>query len=176
MAVSGDSKIEITTSQAVGIGVILVVGLFGFFQFFVGGVASDITELRGDVKEIRQSASQSVEKSFISDADLKQAIVNLDKNFAILTNDLASLVKSTDGQLQMINVSFGEMRNNWAETNNAIVSISDRLTRIEGRFQNTPYSPPPGGGGTSGGMGSGGTGNDIKIPKLNPSPFLPEPE
>ena len=59
MPVTGDSKIVVTTAQAVGIGIVLVVGLFGFFQFFVGGVATDITELRDDVKEINKAASQS---------------------------------------------------------------------------------------------------------------------
>ena len=126
MAISGDTKIVMTTNQAISIVVALVIALFFYFQIFVGGVATNVTNLRDDIKDMRQSTQSTVDKGSTTDEQLRQAIFNIDKNLAVMTTDFASFRISSQKDFDILRASFSDLDARLGKIESSVTKLSTK--------------------------------------------------
>jgi hypothetical protein len=136
--------------------VILAIIGWGILSLSLSGVQDDIKDVRADIRGLSGADKDSTDKSAATEIGLRDLIASLDKNVFAMSENLASFTKTTDGQLQALNANFSDMRGEWKQTNDAVLSISDRLLRIEERVRGLPL-------------------NDGGNPDLQPPP-LPQPQ
>ncbi len=132
---NGDTPITMSVKAAIAGGATIVVAaavaLWAVLTFTLGNVADDVSDIR-DRLTTTQVESRAVEtRGLEADTDIRRALSNIDKNVALMANDMASYSKSLGGiqaELVSINDSVKKLFGLYEGMNVRLVRIEEKVT------------------------------------------------
>jgi phage-related minor tail protein len=116
----------------------LLAGGWAVLNFTFGSIASDVSDIKTRLTAAQTEVKAAESKGMEADTSIRQALSNIDKNVAVMTEQTASFQSDVRKRLDTIQTNEASVNNSVDKLFGQIEAMNIRLVRIEEKVSVDP--------------------------------------